>query len=162
YAERVIRSIRHECLDHVIVLTEAGLRRILARYGVLPRVADAFVAEQGCAAAPANRAASSRGRWSPFRRSAVCTIGTTGEPPKHRRSPTAPSYLSYRRRSSTQRRPHVNRSEAFAPTVQTVHVSRLAPSSETTPARAGRTPFSVSTPSNCATPLARAPISTRY
>jgi hypothetical protein len=32
YAERVIRSIRRECLDHVIVLTEAGLRRILARH----------------------------------------------------------------------------------------------------------------------------------
>ena len=28
YAERVIGSIRRECLDHVIVMTEAGLRRI--------------------------------------------------------------------------------------------------------------------------------------
>ncbi len=32
YAERVIGSIRRECLDHVIVLTEAGLRRVLAEY----------------------------------------------------------------------------------------------------------------------------------
>jgi transposase InsO family protein len=30
YVERVIGSIRRECLDHVIVLNEAGLRRILA------------------------------------------------------------------------------------------------------------------------------------
>jgi putative transposase len=32
YAERVIGSIRRECLDHVIVLTESGLRRVLAQY----------------------------------------------------------------------------------------------------------------------------------
>jgi hypothetical protein len=32
YAERLIGSIRRECLDHVIILTEAGLRRILAAY----------------------------------------------------------------------------------------------------------------------------------
>ena len=34
YAERVIGSIRRECLDHVVVMTEGGLRRILA--GSLP------------------------------------------------------------------------------------------------------------------------------
>jgi putative transposase len=32
YAERVIGSIRRECLDHVIVVNEAGLSRILTRY----------------------------------------------------------------------------------------------------------------------------------
>jgi transposase InsO family protein len=32
YVERVIGSIRRECLDHVIVLNEAGLREVLARY----------------------------------------------------------------------------------------------------------------------------------
>lgn len=32
YAERVIGSIRRECLDHVIVLNEAHLRRILTSY----------------------------------------------------------------------------------------------------------------------------------
>ena len=32
YCERVISSIRRECLDHVIVLNEAHLRRILSRY----------------------------------------------------------------------------------------------------------------------------------
>ena len=31
YAERVIGSIRRECLDHVIVLSQAHLRRVLAR-----------------------------------------------------------------------------------------------------------------------------------
>jgi transposase InsO family protein len=32
YAERVIGSIRRECLDHVIVMNEAGLSRILTSY----------------------------------------------------------------------------------------------------------------------------------
>ena len=32
YAERVIGSIRRECLDHVIVLGESHLRRIVRRY----------------------------------------------------------------------------------------------------------------------------------
>ena len=32
YAERVIGSIRRECLDHMIVLGERHLRRILASY----------------------------------------------------------------------------------------------------------------------------------
>jgi transposase InsO family protein len=32
YAERLIGSLRRECLDHVIVLNEAGLRRVLARF----------------------------------------------------------------------------------------------------------------------------------
>ena len=32
YVERLIGSIRRECLDHVIVLHESGLRRILRSY----------------------------------------------------------------------------------------------------------------------------------
>jgi putative transposase len=32
YVERVIGSIRRECLNHVIVLNEAGLRRVLTHY----------------------------------------------------------------------------------------------------------------------------------
>jgi transposase InsO family protein len=32
YAERVIGSIRRECLDHLIVLSERHLRRVLASY----------------------------------------------------------------------------------------------------------------------------------
>ena len=32
YAERLIGSIRRECLDHIVVLGEAHLRRILATY----------------------------------------------------------------------------------------------------------------------------------
>ena len=32
YVERLIGSIRRECLDHVIVLSEEHLRRVLASY----------------------------------------------------------------------------------------------------------------------------------
>jgi transposase InsO family protein len=32
YAERFIGSVRRECLDHVVVLNAAGLRRILKSY----------------------------------------------------------------------------------------------------------------------------------
>lgn len=32
YVERFIGSIRRECLDHVIIITVAGLRRILKEY----------------------------------------------------------------------------------------------------------------------------------
>jgi transposase InsO family protein len=32
YVERFIGSVRRECLDHVIVLTAAGLRRVLHEY----------------------------------------------------------------------------------------------------------------------------------
>ena len=32
YAERLIGSIRRECLDHVIVVNETGLSRVLSRY----------------------------------------------------------------------------------------------------------------------------------
>ena len=32
YVERVVGSIRRECLDHLIVLDEEGLRRVLAAY----------------------------------------------------------------------------------------------------------------------------------
>jgi putative transposase len=32
FAERLIGSIRRECLDHVLVLSERHVRRILTRY----------------------------------------------------------------------------------------------------------------------------------
>ena len=33
FVERVIGSIRRECLDHVIVVDAVGLQRVLTRYG---------------------------------------------------------------------------------------------------------------------------------
>ena len=50
FAERLIGSIRRECLDHVIVLGEAHLRRILKSYArLLQWRQNASVSKQGCA-----------------------------------------------------------------------------------------------------------------
>ncbi len=59
YAERVIGSIRRECLDHLIVLSERQLRRVLASYlDYYHRSRTHLISEQGqpCATAgPARR-----------------------------------------------------------------------------------------------------------
>jgi hypothetical protein len=45
YAERVIGSIRRECLDHIVVIGERHLLVILAKYGrLLQSNADTLVA----------------------------------------------------------------------------------------------------------------------
>src|SRR6476469_6207794 len=50
FAERLIGSIRRECLDHVIVLGEAHLRRNLISYARLLQLRqNASVVAQGCA-----------------------------------------------------------------------------------------------------------------
>ena len=61
YAERVIGSIRRECLDHVIVVNETGLVSPLDPVpDVLPPVANASLAGQGFATAPSDRAINAR------------------------------------------------------------------------------------------------------
>jgi len=53
FAERLIGSIRRECLDHVIVLGEAHLHRILKSYAdYYNSVRNASVFAQGCADLP--------------------------------------------------------------------------------------------------------------
>jgi putative transposase len=57
YAERLIGSIRRECLDHIIIINERGLRRLGDVRRVLPEVANALGAEQRCAGLPCGRRA---------------------------------------------------------------------------------------------------------
>jgi transposase InsO family protein len=47
YAERLIGSIRRECVDHVIVFNESGLRRILRAYFEYHPLAHSSVTRQG-------------------------------------------------------------------------------------------------------------------
>ena len=48
FVERVIGSIRRECLDHVVVLNDHHLKRILTRYlGLLSSLAHTFIARDG-------------------------------------------------------------------------------------------------------------------
>ena len=71
FAERLIGSIRRECLDHVLVLSERHLHRILTRYcRVLSPGAHSPLARQRCTRPTANRATGarqghpdSRSRW---------------------------------------------------------------------------------------------------
>jgi putative transposase len=57
YAERLIGSIRRECLDHVIVFHETGLRRILKDYfAYYERCRTHLSLEKGCTRQPTCRA----------------------------------------------------------------------------------------------------------
>jgi transposase InsO family protein len=61
YAERIIGSIRRECLDHAIVANETGLLRVLSRYLVYyDQSQNASLASEGLPAATADRHASAR------------------------------------------------------------------------------------------------------
>ena len=52
YAERLIGSIRRECLDHVIIFNDRHLRRVLSSYFPIPsRHSNASFARQGLPAA---------------------------------------------------------------------------------------------------------------
>ena len=77
YAERLIGSIRRECLDHIIISNERGLRRVLRAY-----------VEYTCDSEHTSRSTKTRrprDRWRPrptaapswrFRSSVACTIAT--------------------------------------------------------------------------------------
>src|SRR5215467_10430677 len=49
FVERLIGSIRHECVDHIIVLSEAHLRRILKSYARYYNETRTHLALEGCA-----------------------------------------------------------------------------------------------------------------
>jgi len=60
YAERLIGSIRRECLDHLIVLNEKQLRRILREYLVTTMECGRISHYKECAACLGDRTASER------------------------------------------------------------------------------------------------------
>ncbi|MFH1108705.1 MAG: integrase core domain-containing protein [Planctomycetota bacterium] len=84
YCERLVGSIRRECLDHVIVLNERHLRCILRSrfdYYLNSRThssLDRNAPIEREVAPPASAASS------PFRKSADCTIGTVARPERPR------------------------------------------------------------------------------
>jgi transposase InsO family protein len=48
YVERVIGSIRRECLDHVMVMNAAGLQRMLNKYVAYPASTLCVAVKCGC------------------------------------------------------------------------------------------------------------------
>ena len=79
YVERVIGSVRRECLDHMIIVSEAGLRRVLPVRGLLRTVPHASVAEQGRAdPTPERRTRRRSSRRNPAGGRASSPVRTTG------------------------------------------------------------------------------------
>ena len=79
FAERLIGSIRRECLDHVLVLSERHLRRILTRYfAYYHRRAHSPLARQGCTGRKASRAAGARQGRADSAKSVACIIAMSG------------------------------------------------------------------------------------
>jgi hypothetical protein len=66
YVERLIGSLRRECLDHVIVLGEAHLRRVLAFYSVYYQRARTHLALEKDAPVPRRVQAPTEGRVIAF------------------------------------------------------------------------------------------------
>jgi transposase InsO family protein len=83
YAERLIGSIRRECLDHVIIFNERHLHRVLASYFSIPsRHPNASLARQGLPAAASRTASLQRQNRCLPRGWGACIIATSVEPLK--------------------------------------------------------------------------------
>ena len=89
YVERVIGSLRRECLDHVIVLNERSLQRHLQRYIAYYhdwRTHLSLDKDAPVAASLPNRQPAARS--SPFHTSAVCITTTNVAPPEPLSTPS--------------------------------------------------------------------------
>ena len=83
YVERIIGSIRRECLDHVIVFDERHLRRVLSAYfRVSPPKPHASLARTRIVRSLGPYSRPLQAPLSPSHRSAVCTIATSVAQPE--------------------------------------------------------------------------------
>jgi hypothetical protein len=80
YAERLIGSIRRECLNHVIVLGEHHLRRLLTAYLTYYHGARTHLALEKDAPTPRRVQTTTEGAWSRSRTSADYIIATNDAP----------------------------------------------------------------------------------
>jgi len=79
YVERIIGSIRRECLDYVIIFNEAHLRRVLSSYFRYTTSPELILRLTKIARGPARYLHPPPAKSSPSRKSAVCTIGMNVE-----------------------------------------------------------------------------------
>ena len=96
YVERVIGSIRRECLDHVIVMNAAGLHQVLRGYiacYVYTRTHSALDKDTPC---PRRSHCRQAVALSPFHKSVDYTTATTASAGSHRRRRSQPIATSSR------------------------------------------------------------------
>ena len=80
YVERLIGSIRRECLDHVIVVHEVGLRRVLASYVAYYTRSRTHLALAKDSPVPRPVQSPSTGRIVATPKWAACTTATIASP----------------------------------------------------------------------------------
>jgi transposase InsO family protein len=98
YVQRVIGSIRRECLDHIVILNERHLSRVLSSYVDYYHADPAHISCSTRIAQTFGIAAS--GESSPSRKSVACIIATNGRSPDLSRIPAHQSLHGGRTPSS--------------------------------------------------------------
>jgi hypothetical protein len=104
YVERIIGSIRRECLDHVIVFDECHLRRVLSAYFEYHHRSRTHLSLAKDCPEPRPIQPPSAGTVVAFPQSAVCTIATSVAQPELF-AVTEPAQASRRGGSSTSTLP---------------------------------------------------------
>ena len=89
YVERFIGSIRRECLDHVIVLSAAGLQRVMKDYVAYYMRSRTHLSLDKDSPTPRPVMPPTAAASSRFQRSTGCTIATTARPHSPGDSPVA-------------------------------------------------------------------------
>jgi putative transposase len=80
FAERLIGSLRRECLDHIIILSQSHLRRVLARYVAYYHGARTHLALEKTRRRPDAFKRRLKGRSWHSPKWVACTIGTSAAP----------------------------------------------------------------------------------
>src|SRR5213593_3859619 len=81
YAERLIGSVRRDCLNHVVVFGEQHLRRVLTAYFAYYHGSRTHLALAKDAPTPRRVQNVTEGDVIAFRKSAACTTITNDAPP---------------------------------------------------------------------------------
>src|SRR6266851_9572725 len=81
YVERVLGSIRRECLDHMVIFNERHLRRVLSSYVDYYQGTRTHLSLDKDCPDPRPIMHAGSERWSPSRKSAACITVTNVSPP---------------------------------------------------------------------------------
>jgi hypothetical protein len=98
YVERVIGSIRRECLDHIVIFNERHLRRVLSSYVDYYQRTRMHLSLERIAPTAARLRHARWEQWSPSRKSAACITATNVSPPDSSQIPAHQASRPIRRR----------------------------------------------------------------